>query len=181
MNLMEKYFRNFGLILLASSAASVIYSPTPYIQQSDSPFLVANGSSFILGSSNFFLDDFEDHALNTLGVSEISGKYVWCLSGPPYADSVDEDDGVVDGSGIYGTSLISEYHWGLSEPSLVFSFDPIALGGLPTHAGFVVTGLNGDRVLEFSAFDASNSLISFFQFQLFFSLMARLVKIASLV
>lgn len=158
-------FIGFLLSPITSSAAPVNYLPTPYVQKSDSPFLVGNGGPFTVGASNFFLDDFEDGALNLLGVSETSGNPVRFLSGTIYTDSVDEDDGAVDGNGINGTSLISEFHSAASEPSLAFSFDSNVLGKLPTHVGFVVTGLNGDRIMEFSAFDETNALISSFQFE----------------
>jgi hypothetical protein len=100
------------------------------------------------------LENFEDDALNTPGVA--SSPECGAL-GYPQSDSVDEDDGTIDGKGDRGRSCFSRFR----TPVFVFRFDAAALGGLPTHAGVVWTDSNGprrvDAVLE--AFDpAGNSL-----------------------
>ncbi len=70
--------------------------PTPYLQTSDSPWLSQ------IGSANFYLEDFEDGLLNTPGVSATGANVI----GPGgLTDSVDGDDGNVDGSGSTGRSF----------------------------------------------------------------------------
>ncbi|NER35226.1 MAG: hypothetical protein F6J93_14650, partial [Oscillatoria sp. SIO1A7] len=127
-----------------AAAATFLNPGTPYLSSSDSPF---NGQDF----DYFYLEDFEDGALNTLGVSVSSG-IAW--NSPNHMDSVDADDGAIDGSGTNGRSWWPDS----SEESVTFTFDENALGKLPTNAGVVWTdGPSGTVALE--AFDAEgNSL-----------------------
>jgi len=95
----------------------------------------------------FHLEDFEDGALNTPGVSASRGE----IRGPgdsTVVDSVDADDGAIDGSGSAGHALKLG---SLSEPSITFTFNESILGSLPTHAGVVWTDGENDARLE--AFD----------------------------
>jgi hypothetical protein len=106
-------------------ATGAIYlGPTPYLGFSDSPF-------FGGGLSYFHLEDFEDGALNVPGVTA-SGGFV--LGPAPLTDSVDADDGMIDGS---GSGAHSSYSAG--QQKLVFAFSAAALGTLPTHVGIVWT------------------------------------------
>jgi hypothetical protein len=118
--------------------------PSPYLSFVDSPFA---GGTY----QYFYLEDFEDGALNTPGVTA-SGGFV--LPPGPSRDSVDGDAGPIDG---FGTSGYSYYP---NSSSVTFTFDPVALGSLPTQAGLVWTdvgfsdkGLGYDTV-TFEAFDA---------------------------
>jgi hypothetical protein len=88
-------------------AGPILYGPTPYLQSADSPF---NGVAF----SYFHLETFEDGLFNTPGVTASSG-----VVNPPnvFVDSVDADDGVVNGSG--STSGYSFYPMATS---LTFTF-----------------------------------------------------------
>jgi len=126
----------FGLLFAAfaistgfaarADASSIIYSPTPYLEPADSPF---SSVSF----SYFWLETFEDGLFNTPGVTASSG-----VVNPPnmYVDSVDSDDGVIDGSGsTHGYSFYPV------ATTLTFTFDADALGSLPTHAGLVWTDI----------------------------------------
>jgi DNA-binding beta-propeller fold protein YncE len=107
----------------ADEAVAGLVGPTPYLQASDSPF-----SAFTF--NYFHLEDFEDNLFNAPGVTKSAGHII----GPGSAvDSVDADDGAIDGSGNGGRSLF------VVGSTLTFTFDPVALGGLPTHAGFVRT------------------------------------------
>lgn len=77
----------------------------------------------------FHLENFEDDAFEP-GWS-VGG--VQTRIGPSgITDSVDEDDGAIDGSGTAGSSHFS------GPPSTIV-FDESALGALPTHVGFVWT------------------------------------------
>ena len=59
-------------------------------------------------------------------------------------DSVDADDGAIDGSGTNGHSFFS----GSGPGGITFTFDAVALGGLPTQAGIVWTDGAGTTLFE---------------------------------
>ncbi|MFM9956725.1 MAG: hypothetical protein ACKVZJ_01505 [Phycisphaerales bacterium] len=130
----------------AGSAHAALLGPTPYLSFADSPFSA-------LALPTFHLENFEDGALNTPGVVASGGIVVAPGS---FTDSVDADDGVIDGSGSAGSSFYSQNL--LS--SFRFTFDAGALGGLPTHAGLVwtdvgiTTSTTGVGDVTFEAFDA---------------------------
>lgn len=108
-----------------------------YASFEDSPF---KGLPF----SYFYLEDFEDGLLNTPGVTASAGQV---LRPSWITDSVDADDGVVDGSGARG----SDWFYSASGASTIkFSFDAGRLGGFPTHAGIVYT--DGVGLVTFEAF-----------------------------
>jgi hypothetical protein len=129
----------------AASAASFL-GPTPYLSSADSPLSAA-------GASYFYLENFEGGALSTPGVTTNAGS----VANPgPYTDSVDGDDGAIDGSGARGHSWYSSP----ATQRLEFTFDGGALGGLPTEAGVVWTdvanvspGQFGITNVTFEAFD----------------------------
>lgn len=142
---------------LNAGAVTLSYGPLAYSSAADSPF---GAVSF----SIFELEDFEDGQLNTLGVTATTGGTV--IGPDPRADSVDADDGSIDGSGIDGRSLLS------INPStriLSFVFDASLLGGLPTHAGLVWTdvgnvfsgsGALGFDEVMFRAYDIADQLVA---------------------
>ncbi len=127
------------LLLLASQAAAggnPYFEPTAYLGATDSPFYERSG----------YFEDFEDGQLNTLGVSFSAGRVV----GPGFnVDSVDADDGFIDGNGNDGKSWFVVGSAGL----LTVTFDAQALDGLPTWAGIVWT--DGRNDVMFEAFDAN--------------------------
>jgi hypothetical protein len=138
----------FFLAVAASPAANL--GPTPYLSFADSPL---NGGAF----TYFHLETFESGALVVPGVSVSSGAVV--LGPSPLTDSVDADDGSIDGSGTGGHTLFSS--GALS--TFVFTFNAAALGGqLPTHVGIVWTdvgnaaGVNGVGAVTFEAFAPGN-------------------------
>ena len=127
----------FAVTGTAGAGAAELIGPTPYVQLSDSPF---DGMSF----DYFHVDDMEDGMLNTPGVTASVGA--------PYGpssitDSVDEDDGAIDGSGVDGYSFFS----GSGITGIEFTFDSSALGSYPTHVGIVWT--DGVNDIEFEAFE----------------------------
>jgi hypothetical protein len=87
------------------------------------------------------LETFEDGLLNTPGVSASTGTIV---NPGSITDSVDGDDGVIDGNGNGGHS------W-FGGGTVTFTFSAATLGSLPTHAGIVWT--DGPNP-TFEAFDA---------------------------
>lgn len=124
----------FGLFAAPAMAATLI-GPTPYLSVVDSPFL---------GSLGFTLEDFEDGLFNIPGVSANVGAPF----GPGGStDSVDADDGLIDGIGTNGRS----YHYADAIAGIRFTFDEIVLGTLPTRAGLVWT--DGNNSIVFEAFD----------------------------
>jgi hypothetical protein len=122
-------------LISAPASAATFYGPTAYLSFADSPFAG-------LGLSNFQLETFEDNLLNTLGVSANLGS--------PYGpssitDSVDGDDGLINGFGTGGHSFFS----GGGSTGITFTFDASALGGsLPTYAGIVWTDGAGTTLFE---------------------------------
>ena len=139
----------YALVALAgfaspSVAAPVPFGPTAYLQASDSPFA---GLSF----SYFHLENFEDHSLNTPGLSASPGGVTSVVFGPTIHDSVDADDGAINGSGLLGDSYFS------GTGSVTLLFDATVLGALPTHAGLVWTDGGFGTTVTFQAFDGSNN------------------------
>lgn len=127
------------------------FGPSPYLSFADSPF-----SS--LPFNSFFLENFED-GFDTPGVSASSGVIV---ANGPQVDSVDGDDGAVDGNGNVGAS------WYPGLTSITFTFDAMALGGLPTHVGVVWTDVGNSAIgfgvtnVTFTAYDSANVAIASF-------------------
>lgn len=114
-------------------ADPMFVGPLAYLSASDSPF-VGQGFEY------FHLEDFEDGVLDTPGITVSQAWSVFATGG--FRDSVDADDGVVDGSGSDGFSFLSNFQ---SDP-LVLEFTAAMLGGnLPTHVGIAWTdvGQNG--------------------------------------
>jgi hypothetical protein len=111
--------------LCTSDAKSQTFlGPSPYASFADSPF---NS----VGFSYFHLEDFEDGSLNTPGVTANAGAVV---APGGSTDSVDGDDGAIDGSGTSGHSFLNS-----TSNSITFTFNAATLGSLPTHAGLVWT------------------------------------------
>jgi hypothetical protein len=127
-------------ILGTALAATPVYAqeigPTPYLSFSDSPF---NGLAF----STFYLEDVEDGAINTLGLS-VTGPGE-CIAGTDcFVNS-----GVIDSVGNGGNGNVGHSIFG--NGSLTVTFDQNALGGFPTAAGLVWT--DGANPITFEAFD----------------------------
>jgi hypothetical protein len=127
--------------LLAAVASSQV-GPTPYLQASDSPW------ASLLGNGMFYLEDFQDGSLNTPGVSASTGSVI----GPGgLTDSVDADDGLINGNGNGGRSFFT----GSGLTGIRFTFTSGAYGALPTHTGLVWTDGHASGSVRFEAFDAA--------------------------
>lgn len=137
----SKLLYSFCLVLSCSvmqvAAAAQLLGPSPYLSSTDSPF-AASSQNF----AYFFLDSFESGQLIAPGVS-IAGDDVQFHHGD---DSVDADDGLIDGLGLGGDV------WAWSQPGFSFSFNATQLGRLPTHVGVVWT--DGINPIRFEAFAA---------------------------
>lgn len=134
-------------LLAASAAASaataatgpVFWEPSAYLSAADIP------AGFYAGDAPSFLDTLEDGTLDG-GLSASAGSWVGPGQFNGLRDSVDADDGVIDGSGIAGSSFFTSS----GSIGITFTFTgPV----LPTAFALVVT----DTVdgATFSAFDAN--------------------------
>ena len=130
-----------GLVVAAwpfeARAEVKFLGPTPYLSVADSPFDMSG-----LGTT-FFFEDFEDGSFDLpLGATSVS----FDVRPPsPTTDSVDADDGVIDGSGTKGHSLrpltVIVEPTGTPRWNQYFfaSFDSNLLGFSPNAFGLVVT------------------------------------------
>lgn len=130
-----------SLVLVAASGAGLLaqtyLGPTPYLSRADSPFIPALPITF--------LDDIEDATLDLPGVT---ANGVVVLPGP-ITDSVDADDGAIEGSGLAGHTFFNQN----GSAGITLTFNPVILGGFPTHVGLVWT--DGKGTTSFEAFGAS--------------------------
>lgn len=101
--------------------ASATFTTNSYQSIADSPFD---------GRATLVLETFEDGLLNVAGVTLVEAGATVLAPGPQ-TDSVDADDGAIDGAGTAGRSLYS----GGTLQSFTFDFS----GLLPTYAGIVWT------------------------------------------
>jgi hypothetical protein len=131
------------LIVLASTTpanADITHlGPSAYVSAADSPFSQIN-------FDYFHLEDFEDLELNTPGATRSTGT----IGEEPraYRDSVDGDDGTIDGLGTEGESLFaggssSLWDWlpwsERGSTGITLTFDLDVLGAFPSHVGVVWT------------------------------------------
>ncbi|MBS1705367.1 MAG: hypothetical protein JST40_05800 [Armatimonadetes bacterium] len=132
-----RHLQFFCLLTACGIAHAQSVGPSPYLKAADSPW---NSLTW----SYHYLEDFEDGLLNVPGVTKDQGN----VYGPAFnTDSVDADDGTIDGFGIDGHSF---FH--VSGPEgITFTFDAGILGSLPTRAGLVWT--DGTDDITFEAWD----------------------------
>jgi hypothetical protein len=137
--------------VLASPAIAGLtsFGPSTYASEADSPFF---------GVTGFQVETFEDGLLNIPGVTASGGGVV---APGASTDSVDGDDGVLDGSGAAGRSWYS-FNGG---SRVEFTFDASAIGQLPQYAGLVLTdvgivagGAEGFSNATFFAYDSGGML-----------------------
>ncbi len=135
-----------GLLVAAcgvSVAGAGMFGPTGYVGLDDSPL-------DLFGGSIAYFENFEDGVFNIPGVTASAGS----VFGPSSTtDSVDEDDGNIDGFGSAGHS----FHSADGAAGIQFFFDAGLLGQLPTQAGIVWT--DGDGTITFTAFDGNGNVI----------------------
>ena len=123
------------LVMSTAVVAQTFIGPTPYLSKNDSPFLAS------INAGTTFLETFESGALATPGVTASAGTVI----GPgALTDSVDADDGAIDGSGTNGHSLFS----GSGATGITFTFNATTLGSLPTQVGIVWTDGAGTTLFE---------------------------------
>jgi len=125
------------LLTTTAHAADVTYiGPTPYTSSADSLF---DTTAF-----GFCIEDFEDGTLDVPAVTGNGG-----VVGPGgLVDSVDADDGAIDGSGTNGHS----YFTGSGAAGITFTFTEGRANGFPTEVGLVWTDGGYDTTVTFEAF-----------------------------
>src|SRR4051812_8186344 len=167
-------YRSFIILLIVAlfsspsaevcRAAVTFLGPTSYLSKADSPFPV-DGSS-----PTFHVEDFEDGAFNSPGIvlpslPEAQGYVL--PAGQPLTNSVDSDDGTIDGMGRNGRALMSTiYTNNLVNPPTYSSyvgvgFDSSQLGYLPTDVGFVWTYGPLNSVVRLGVYDGNSNEIGY--------------------
>lgn len=121
--------------IAGSASAQTFLGPTPYLSLNDSPWQ---------GFQGFAVEDFEDGLFNLPGASASVGNP---LAPGSSTDSVDGDDGSIDGSGIAGRSFFS----GSGSAGITFTLNADEIGFIPTRVGIVWT--DGAGEISFEAFD----------------------------
>ncbi len=128
--------------------------PSPYFSVADSPIGTAV-------NEYFYLENFEDGFLSTSGVTQ-SPAGIITPNSQVTTDSVDADNGPIDGIGNSGRSLLT----GGTTNSFSFQFSANGLGVLPNRAGVVWTdvgsvdeGQLGIGTVIFEAFGPANELL----------------------
>lgn len=125
-------------IALASGSAAFaaeLLGPLPYLKAADSPLLIA--------APGYVLQTMENGVFGGPGIG--SNLFSGSIVGPGgLTDSVDGDDGSVDGSGTLGRSLFNV----AGGNGVTITFDAAILGSLPTEVGIVWTDGAGSTLFE---------------------------------
>jgi MYXO-CTERM domain-containing protein len=108
----------------------------------DSPWVTEVGALVV--------EDFEDAMINATGLSATGGS----IRNPgTFTDSVDYDDGAMDGWGQQGHS-----YWALhAQTPMRFQFNSVTLGYMPTVAGLVWTDGSFAATVYFEALDTTGT------------------------
>lgn len=139
----------------AGDNGGIIFNDTSYLDESDSPFDLFDPGS------EFFLEDFEDGLLNAPGLSAFGGEIRFPSA---FTDSVDTDDGSLDGFGIGGHNYWAFFGTDGLGPVARFEFNEKVLGALPTSAGLVWTDGNYFATTIFEAFGPNGESLGFSEF-----------------
>lgn len=116
----------------------------PYV--CESPF---EGVAF---ADYFYLDDFEDAELSTPGVTAPNTISSFTGFGAGVVDSVDCDDGAVDGTCLECDALFGN-------GTIDLTFDVEVLGALPTHVGLVWTDGGAGASVTITGYDDEATVI----------------------
>jgi hypothetical protein len=122
-----------GVVSGSALAQTTLFGPSAYLSVADSPFATDPG---------LLVETFEDGLFNLPGVSAVPGASTFTpiVSGPgSFTDSVDADDGLIDGNGSGGHSLSFSPNSPNEQFGVSIVFDPLVIGGFPTRVGFVWT------------------------------------------
>ncbi len=117
------------------------------------PYTCASPFDGVDFPSYHYLENFEDGALNTPGVSASSTTTSKASGSASLIDSVDCDDGIIDGKCPNCDALFSP------NGALEFTFDAQLLGALPTHVGMVWTDGGFNSTVTVTGYDAAGAVI----------------------
>ena len=131
-----------SLGFLFANAAEAIPTPT---FQGPSAYASSADSPYDTSPLNFCLENFEDSKFDIPGATITGGPV-----GPGgLTDSVDGDDGAIDGSGTNGRSWFNQN----GAAGITIEFDPTRTNGLPTQVGIVWTDGAFGAPITFDAYD----------------------------
>jgi hypothetical protein len=116
------------------------------------PYTCSSPFDGVAFASYFYLEDWEDSVLNTPGVSSSSSTPSSSFGVPNLIDSVDCDDGAVDGICVNCDALFAN-------GSVELTFDAQALGALPSHVGLVWTDGGYGTSVTLTGYDAQDGVI----------------------
>ncbi|HTX55098.1 MAG TPA: choice-of-anchor D domain-containing protein, partial [Candidatus Baltobacteraceae bacterium] len=136
-------FTGTGTPAGGGAGPATFLGPIPYLSRADSPFL----ADILAGKT--YIETFEAATV------QVPGATLNCniITPSGITDSVDADDGTLDGFGTSGQSCFN----GSGSTGVTVTFNATALGAFPTQAGIVWT--DGGGTTTFQAFDPSgNSL-----------------------
>lgn len=120
--------------------AATVFGPTAYLSSADIP------AGFYQGGAPLVLDDLEDNSLDA-SLSASAGSIISRAQYGGLVDSVDADDGTINGNGQNGRSWFN----GSGATGVTFTF--VGAGPLPTAFGIVWT--DGSGSITFQAFDGN--------------------------
>lgn len=124
--------------------------PLPYREFADSPFATDTPSEY------FYLEDFEDHLVNTPGVVSELGVMSGSFGYPTLIDSVDGDDKDATNDACVGCDAYFNLN---GQEGVAFRFDANVLKRLPTHVGIAFTDASSVSDVVFTAFDANDNVL----------------------
>lgn len=136
-----------SLLVAVSSAAmsspgwaATVFGPSAYLSSADIP------AGFYQGGAPLVLEDLEDNNLNA-SFSASAGSIIGSAQFGGLIDSVDGDDGAIDGSGQNGRS------WFNGDGAAGVTFTYVGAEPLPTAFGIVWT--DGGGIITLQAFDGN--------------------------
>ncbi len=145
--------RKFGLCAVVMAGLAAASSAQTFIGPSDSAYLSRADSPWDTFAPGFTLLTFEDTQALPIGVG--ANGTVGHFGG--LTDSVDADDGLIDGSGVSNGFLAHSMFSGDGASGITITFDKVLLSELPQRVGLAWT--DGFGTITFEAFDADgNSL-----------------------
>lgn len=116
------------------------------------PYVCESPFEGVVFDDYFHLDDFEDAALSTPGVTAPNTSSSFLDFGSSFVDSVDCDDGAVDGTCFECDALFGQ-------GTIEFTFDAEVLGELPSHVGLVWTDGGAGASVSITGYDDQDMII----------------------
>ena len=167
MTLRSHFILSF-LLFCSSSHGAILFGPSLYFSEKDSPFY---GGIVDNAGNGIYLENFEDQALNTPFVQQPTGETFFGATirsrFPDITDGairgVDGDDGAIDGQTFAGDSwrAINFSSGGVSN-RIGFDFLPDDQGRYPRYVGIVITDIrNVDTDVDLSWRNPDGELLFF--------------------